>query len=134
MPWPDKSAKGKRLKAKRRAEQRAYAKKHYRDNKRKYATRARDRHLWVKYGWSEEQYVAREAELGGLCASCRRPETSSDPRSVHKVRRLSVDHNHVTKQVRDLLCDSCNRALGFLKEDPQRIRALADYIEHHNGK
>lgn len=40
-----------------------------------------------------------------------------------------VDHNHTTGTPRGLLCSGCNVALGMLKEDPRRIRALADYIE-----
>lgn len=43
--------------------------------------------------------------------------------------RLHIDHDHNTGEVRGCLCHGCNTGLGLLKEDPDRIRALAAYIE-----
>lgn len=40
-----------------------------------------------------------------------------------------IDHCHKTGLVRGALCGRCNRALGLLDDDPERIRALAGYIE-----
>lgn len=48
-------------------------------------------------------------------------------------KKVCVDHNHETKEIRGFLCDSCNRALGFMKENPEALRQLADYIEEHNN-
>lgn len=45
-----------------------------------------------------------------------------------------IDHDHVTGEVRDVLCQGCNKAAGTLEDNPDRIRALADYIEFHNQK
>lgn len=42
-----------------------------------------------------------------------------------------VDHDHSlprNKGFRGILCNGCNVALGYLKEDTKRILALADYI------
>ena len=36
--------------------------------------------------------------------------------------RLCVDHNHTTGQVRDRICDPCNRRVGALEN--QSIRAM----------
>lgn len=46
---------------------------------------------------------------------------------------LSIDHNHTTGKIRALLCNNCNAAIGFLKEDPLIARAVANYLEEHNG-
>lgn len=46
-------------------------------------------------------------------------------------KQLSVDHCHITGKVRSLLCNSCNIALGLLKEDPRIIRNLLIYSENH---
>lgn len=70
-----------------------------------------------KYGLTVEQYDQLYAHQGGRCAACRR------------VDDLCVDHNHETGEVRALLCHGCNTALGMLKDDPLRIRALAAYAE-----
>ena len=64
----------------------------------------------------------------GVCAVCRQPETSVRRGTI---KSLDVDHNHVTGIVRKLLCSACNSALGILREDPLRIRALAEYIERY---
>lgn len=42
---------------------------------------------------------------------------------------LFVDPCHETGKVRGLLCCSCNRVLGMMKERVEAIRGLADYIE-----
>lgn len=66
-------------------------------------------------------------EQGDRCASCGRPETAIGRHG--EVRRLAVDHNHETGEVRRLLCSACNTALGIMDDDPEMLRWLADYIE-----
>ena len=43
-------------------------------------------------------------------------------------RRLSVDHNHETDDVRGLLCFHCNYALAWFRDDPIRLRRAAEYL------
>jgi Recombination endonuclease VII len=63
---------------------------------------------------------------GGLCAICKRPETSM---RNGKVKWLAVDHCHETDVVRGLLCEGCNRGIGMMQDDAGRLRAAADYVE-----
>jgi hypothetical protein len=42
---------------------------------------------------------------------------------------MSWDHDHKTGKFRGWLCHSCNAALGLLKDDPERIAKLLNYIE-----
>jgi hypothetical protein len=87
------------------------------------AKRTQRRHLLKKYyGLSERDYDAMVASQGGLCGLCRRPPGK---------RGLAVDHDHSTGRVRALLCDSCNVALGLMRDDPALLRAAANYIEAH---
>jgi len=46
-----------------------------------------------------------------------------------KREKLCVDHNHDTGLIRGTLCHGCNVALGFVRENPETLRALARYIE-----
>lgn len=113
-----------------RQKQREAYRRHYLTHKDQYSLRARRQHLAEKYGVSLEFYDARYAELDGRCASCGLLEISTDPRNG-KVRNLAVDHNHETGEIRDLICNACNTSLGLLKEDPERMEALAAYIRKH---
>ena len=86
------------------------------------------RNRWKKiFGISLEQYNARLAEQGGSCAICRKPETSLT-RSGGYIRPLSIDHDHLTKRIRGLLCHKCNSALGLLYEQPELLRQAIRYL------
>lgn len=42
---------------------------------------------------------------------------------------LCLDHDHDTGAFRGWLCNQCNGAMGFAGDDPERLRALADYLD-----
>jgi len=44
-------------------------------------------------------------------------------------KKIHIDHDHATGKVRGILCDSCNHTIGMAKENPKRLRRLADYLE-----
>lgn len=52
----------------------------------------------------------------GRCWGCRR--------ATGKARRLSVDHNHRTGEVRMLLCNTCNNVVGHFRDDPEALIRL----------
>ena len=56
-----------------------------------------------------------------LCAMCGGTPTRAEG--------WHVDHDHETGGIRGVLCSRCNHAIGLLDEDPQRLRAAADYLE-----
>ncbi len=53
--------------------------------------------------------------------------------AVRGSRRHHVDHNHKTGEIRGVLCNRCNVALGMARDNPYVLRALADYIESVGG-
>lgn len=81
---------------------------------------------WVKhnlkqYGMTLEEYnILRESQLY-QCAIC---ETHED----NLQKSLSVDHCHKSGKVRELLCNKCNTALGFINDDPHIAEKLLAYI------
>ncbi len=76
--------------------------------------RATPEHVWRwklknRYGLTAEEYEAILESQGGGCAICEKtPEEAG--------KRLSVDHDHETGDVRGLLCQSCNLALGMIED------------------
>lgn len=54
-------------------------------------------------------YAALYTAQGGRCALCRR--------ATGRSKRLAVDHDHATGEVRGLLCSVCNRMLGHMRDD-----------------
>lgn len=81
--------------------------------------------LKKNFGITVEQYDAMLAGQGGGCAICRAKVSGG------RGRRLHVDHDHVTGQIRGLLCHGCNTGLGGLKDDPDTITAAARYVREH---
>ena len=44
-------------------------------------------------------------------------------------RAMAIDHCHTKGHVRGILCKDCNLVLGWMNDDPKRLRALADYLD-----
>lgn len=112
---------------------RALSRKDFEDNRearvaaqveyRKLPDAARKRRLLDvrnKYGLSEEQYDA----LPKACQIC------------NSVDSLAIDHDHACCPgvrscgacVRGVLCDACNRGIGFMRDSPERLIAAAVYL------
>lgn len=64
----------------------------------------------TRYGITVEEYETMLVEQDGRCAICGSAESRG------RGGRLSVDHNHETGEVRGLLCQPCNLALGTLEQ------------------
>jgi Recombination endonuclease VII len=81
--------------------------------------------LRTLYNLSLEEYDAMLLAQGGVCAVCKQPETA---RLRSKTKRLTVDHDHRTGEVRGLLCTSCNSLLGHAHDDAAVLAAAAGYL------
>jgi ribosomal protein L34E len=76
--------------------------------------------LRAKFGITLEEYNRKAANQNHLCAICGKPEPSK--------KTLSVDHNHKTNQVRDLLCSRCNPSLGGFMDSPEFLLKAYEYL------
>ena len=78
-------------------------------------------HLKRTYNLSYEEYSRMFAEQEGKCAICHN----------YSDRRLDVDHNHTTNQIRQLLCSNCNTTIGLVDENIVILENIISYLKQH---
>lgn len=83
---------------------------------------SRLRNLKSKYGLTGDQYMEILANQDGHCAICPRVDSGWATSPF-----LHVDHDHVTGEVRGLLCHPCNIAVGLV-ENGVPIDSLLTYL------
>jgi hypothetical protein len=77
--------------------------------------------LRAKYDMSLPEFESLVQQYGGKCGTCGNSEN------------LCVDHNHATGEVRGILCDSCNLAIGFAKEDVSILSRIISYLKKYQA-
>lgn len=68
-----------------------------------------------RYGMTREEYEAFVARPCDICGA--------------EDRKRGVDHDHDTNKNRGALCHQCNVGIGMFKDDPDRLREAAAYLE-----
>lgn len=79
--------------------------------------RNRKNRLKFKFGISPTDYSNMIEKQKGVCGVCKQPPNGKLP--------LVVDHDHVTENVRGLLCVPCNLSLSWLEETEWLEKAVA---------
>lgn len=88
--------------------------------------KARERNLLRRYGITLDQYNEMLEKQEHSCGLCGRHESEFKT-------RLAVDHNHVTGEIRGLLCSYCNHRVVGRHRDPELIRKLYEYLLKETG-
>lgn len=111
----------------------AYKKQKHIDNKDLYNSRAKawsennpdkikNGRLLRSFGITLEQYNEMLRKQDYKCAIC-------DTHKDNEIRALAVDHCHTTGKIRGLLCTTCNRALGLLKDNSEILEKAVNYVK-----
>ena len=87
----------------------------------------RNNHLRSRYGITIEDYEKMMALQNGLCAICKKEETKKHSK-YGNIMPLSVDHDHLTGEVRGLLCSQCNMLLGRLESSKEIYHGIVSYV------
>lgn len=113
-----------------------YRKEYYKKNpnyfkewRRKNTEKSYAYNIKKRHGITWEEYQQLYHQQNGLCAICNKPEQLQDKNG--KVKRLALDHCHKTNKVRALLCNGCNRALGYIHDDVQTAKLIVEFLERH---
>lgn len=86
--------------------------------RQKHLDKSRSRyHRGRKYGLTEDQVEALIAKADGRCEICQKPS-----------ELLLIDHCHATGVVRGMLCDFCNKGIGWLREDIAALQSAVSYL------
>lgn len=79
--------------------------------------RRRILNLLREYGLSGEEFKKMLRNQEDKCAICKE----------HLIKPC-VDHCHSTGKVRGILCNTCNLAIGYLKDDPDLLKRAIEYL------
>ena len=85
---------------------------------------ARERYLQKRYGISEQEYHARLLSQDNCCLICKK-EFKDGPFGPDSP---VVDHCHNKGHVRGILCNECNRGLGYFRDNPEALKRAASYL------
>lgn len=80
-----------------------------------------------RYGISVEEYRSRFEAQAGCCAICGVHAKYNAGRG----EMLCLDHHHKTGELRGMLCNSCNTALGHFRDSPTILRGAIAYLDHY---
>lgn len=96
---------------------------HHRIKTRARRAYSHEKHIGETYGITSDEYLAIYDYQGKRCAICQRAT------GVRK--RLSVDHDHASGEVRGLLCTACNRnVLGHLRDSIEALERAINYLRN----
>lgn len=82
----------------------------------------RNSYLKSKYGIGVLTYKKMLERQGGKCAICLKSQSTFK-------KRLAVDHSHRTGEVRGLLCEQCNKALGKFYDSAEVLLRAYKYLK-----
>ena len=81
----------------------------------------------LKYGLTRPELEQMTLQRNNRCDICGRHPSGTRP-------TLHIDHNHLTGQVRGLLCNSCNLSVGwaekFFVHERKFLRQIFKYLKH----
>ncbi len=120
---PEKArAADKRKREKHKGKIREMQKKHYQLTKEQ----IRDYNLRRAYKISAVEYDLMLTAQNSLCLICGKTNRNG--------RRLSVDHNHETGEIRGLICNGCNRMLGYANDSISVLGKAIEYLKKAGHK
>jgi len=92
----------------------------------------RDENLKRLYGIGLNEYNNFLDNQNGKCAICGTTEPGGRKSGRGgAVDVFYVDHDHKTEKVRGLLCNVCNRTMGYVGENSGVLEEMIKYLQKH---
>ena len=80
-----------------------------------------------RFGFTPSDFENLLGLQRGECAICKTPGACAIGKKGHK-GGFHIDHDDVTRYIRGLLCDKCNRGLGYFRHSPTHLQAAIRYL------
>ena len=110
------------------------------DIKRRGENRITDRRKYVrfqttkaKYGVDESGFEVLWLAFEGKCGICKIPLKQPEPRKGQSSNVVAIDHDHKTGNLRGLLCNGCNKGLGYFQDDVERLKAAILWLGYSDA-
>jgi Recombination endonuclease VII len=81
-----------------------------------------------QYGISLHEYRTLRA-LASHCPICGVEFCADDAPGRNRGDSKVLDHNHTTGVIRGIICNTCNRCLGYMKDNADAILKLAEWAK-----
>jgi hypothetical protein len=89
---------------------------------------------YARYKISPIQYFKILLRQDFCCPICKLEfDFLGSNRAVKGVRRACVDHDHLTGEVRGILCSSCNHGMGFFFDSADWINSATNYLKEYSN-
>lgn len=86
------------------------------------------------YGMTLANFNEMLAAQDGKCLICQSVlDVPSPTNRVRHGKSAVIDHDHKSEQVRAILCNNCNRALGLFNHDSKVMRNAIVYMDIFNA-
>jgi hypothetical protein len=91
-------------------------------------------HTSKKYGVDESGFDVLWFAFNGKCGICEKELKQPTKTRGQSLDVVAIDHDHDTGNVRGLLCNACNKAIGLLSDDINILKRAIQYLEMCNEK
>ena len=95
-------------------------------NRKDNFNRYKDNTLKRIFNITLEEYNTLFNNQNGCCAICGKHQSELK-------KSLCVDHDHITNKIRGLLCQTCNVAIGLLKDDVNILQMGVEYLKQYKN-
>jgi len=111
----------------KKEKQKLYKRIYYTQNKERLKRNANsyntENYYKIYYGITKEEFIRKLSKQDNKCAICN-IEIGEESQL-----KANLDHCHLTKKIRGVLCRYCNIGIGQFKEDIEIIKKAVNYLE-----
>lgn len=91
-------------------------------------------HTVKKYNLTLMDFEVLWQAFRGKCGICGIDMALPSNSKGQALNVVAIDHNHVTGNIRGLLCNACNKGLGLFRDNVHNLQQAIKWLEMSNEK